>query len=225
MKVKNRRRTWASGFTLLELLAVVAIIATLGAMAIPGVKFAMKTARMNAAAQQTRQIMIALHAYSQDNGGRFPAEENIHGESISDSNSAFRDLMEYLDYDERVFAVGGSNWGSKADMKASSAEQMLKAGECHFAYISGLTSYSRSSWPVIVDGTTGSGLYTRNQSERGGVWAGTHAIVARLDGSAGVVRLRGSEERRYLPRIDDDTANSLELEYMGGNAQLLDPAG
>ncbi len=59
------------GFTLVELLAVVAIIGLLTAMLIPAVQMVREAARRNNCANNARQIALALHSF-EGAGGRLP---------------------------------------------------------------------------------------------------------------------------------------------------------
>jgi len=207
------------GFTLIELLTSIAIIALLGAVAMPGINSAMQTAKMNAAMQNARQVTLGLRGYANDSGGVFPAGRNDSGDAIDSSNAAFRDLEAYID-DESIYAVAGSAWGSEAKNSSPYCDR----GEVHWAYIAGLSTTSTSWYPLVVDGTDGSGTYTTEKGERGGIWKGRKAVVAKVDGSATTVRLQGKGDTRYIPRTDEGDQNALEVAaYMGRRAELLDP--
>lgn len=215
--LNGRRR----GFTLIELLTVMSIIAVLGAVAMPVMKTAMEMAKISAAMQNARQVGIGLRAYAMDSGGIFPSGENDLGESITSSNAAFRDLIEYID-DERVYAVAGSAWGTEADNK----DPYCSAGEVHFGYVAGLSTSSKSWWPLVVDGTDGSGSYNRDRGQRGGLWGGKKAVVARVDGSATTMKLKGDDNARYIPQLDNEGENALQVSsYMGSAAEYYDPEG
>tara|TARA_R110002096_G_scaffold122929_3_gene266091 strand:- start:931 stop:1632 length:702 start_codon:yes stop_codon:yes gene_type:complete len=216
-----------AGFTLIELLATMAVIAILSAAALPGIQSAIQTARQTQAAQHARGIGIALNSWAQDFEGIFPNREILESEgvSISSSNDVFRHLIPDLIDNERVFAVSASAWGQRADGRFSEG-QALEPGENHFAYISGLLTTSRSFWPLIVDGTDGSGFYHSKVGEKGGAWAGRQAIVVRVDGSVTKERMKRDGEKRFIPRLDEDTENALEIDsYMPDGVELLDPAG
>ncbi len=213
--------THARAFTLIELLTVITIIAVLAAVAVPGINTAMEMANASAGMQNARQIGIGLRGYAMDSGGLFPYEENDLGESITSSNAAFRDLIDYID-DERVYAARGSAWGAEADNK----DPYCSPGEVHFSYVGGLDTSSKSWWPLVVDGTDGSGTYTREPGQRGGLRKGKKAVVLRVDGSAAAERLKGEDNARYLPRLGEEGQNALEVSgYMGSRARLLDPEG
>ncbi|MCB1064526.1 MAG: type II secretion system protein [Verrucomicrobiae bacterium] len=220
-----RHRSTAA-FTLIELMTVVAIIAILAGVAMPGVASAVRQAQMNAAMQNAKQLSTGLRSYASDYDGIFPGSVDlVTEEEYSNSNDAFRSLLpDYIDT-ERIFAVPGSSWGPRADGRMDDESERLEAGENHWAYIAGLTTSSRSDWPLIVDGTNGSGTYTRRAGDKGGCWEGRKAVVIRVGGSAETVPLVGDDEERYLPRFGYPEQNALELDaYMGENVKLLEPA-
>ena len=221
----NKRRT-QSAFTLLELLTVVSIIGVLAGVALPGLNNAMASARANSAMQQARQIALGMRAFADDHGGVFPEGENSYGEQIGSANAAFRDLFDYVD-DEQTFVVKGSNWGAEADEKMDTPSEYLEAGENHFSYIAGLSTSSKSRWPLIVDGTDGSGTYSTDRNTRGGVRGGKRAVVVNCDGSGQVARLGKSKggDTRFLKRLGEPEENALDVSYMGSGVELLDPEG
>jgi len=219
---------WAPGllcaFTLIEILVVITIIAILAGVALPVYQTAVMSGRQNAAMQNARQIGLALRAYANDQGGIYPSGTNSYGEAIKTSNDAFRSLIpNYLD-NEQVFVVARSKDGPKADNKIDPYTEILKAGENHYAYITGLGDTSNSLWPLIVDGANADGKYTNVEGDPGGVWKGTKALVINADSSAHLVPLQGTGAERYIPRFDDPTQDLLNLSYMGSSNQLLEPA-
>lgn len=215
------------GFTLIELMTVTAIIAILASVTFPGIKAAIRMAQMNAAMQHAKQISTSLRSYASDFDGVFPGTVDlVTEEEYSNSNEVFRMLVpEYIDT-ERVFTVPGSAWGSRADGRIDDESDRVREGENHWAYVAGLTTASRSDWPLIVDGTDGEGGYTTEPGKKGGTWEGRKAIVVRVGGNAEAVRLMGEDDARYLPRYGYPEENALEVgAYMGDLAKLLDPEG
>jgi len=65
--VKNRRRKQLSGFTLVELLVVVAIVAILAALLLPALAGAKASARSAACRSNLRQLGVALISFTHDN--------------------------------------------------------------------------------------------------------------------------------------------------------------
>lgn len=213
------------GFTLIELLVVIAIIAILAAVAVPAYTAAVMSGQLTEGTSNIRQIGIGLRMYANDNGGNFPSGTNAYNEQIVTSNDAFRSLLpSYID-NEKIFTVSRSKVGSKCDNKIDPPTEILRTGENAFAYIEGLNQSSNSSWPLVVDGTDGSGHYTTVESDYGGTWKGTKALVARIDGGAAQVALLGPSTKRYIPRYNDSTKDALMVsDYMGSDAKLLEPA-
>lgn len=68
------------GFTLLELLVAMAIIATLAVIGVLGVRAAMVWSRQSACMGNLRNIGAALHLYAADHDGRFP--ETAHSTDL-----------------------------------------------------------------------------------------------------------------------------------------------
>ena len=221
MKKTNLR----AAFTLIELLVVISIIAILASIAAPVYQIAILNGRIIKSVADARSIGLALRLYSNDNNGAYPNDKNDYDEKIATANDAFRSLFPTYMQNETVFTVGTSKAGPKADNKITNASDILDRGENHWAYVSGLNSTSNSMWPLIVDHTDGSGFYTDKETELGGTWKGTKAIVVNTDNSATAVKLLGAGSKRYLPRFDDRSKNALVLnDYMGDGAKLLEPA-
>jgi len=98
MRRGSERRT-DHGFTLLELLVAVSIIALLIGIVVPTIGFARRRAQAATCLSNIRQLSIAAHSYANDNDGYFinyrvPNEQNSHL---------------YWDKD----AVGGEWWSSR----------------------------------------------------------------------------------------------------------------
>src|SRR4051795_4900078 len=69
-------RARRSGFTFIELLCVVAIIAILAAILFPVFAQAREKARQTSCASNLQQLASAMNLYAQDHSGRFPPQDD-----------------------------------------------------------------------------------------------------------------------------------------------------
>jgi prepilin-type N-terminal cleavage/methylation domain-containing protein len=186
--MKTQIKHLRQGFTLVELLIVISIIAVLAGVALPAIGKAKETADRTASASNAGNIFKMLTLYASDNDGAYPKGE-------SSSNDAFRQLfIEGIAQDEKPFKVTGSQWHSAAKTNgpdgdigsAPNYEQALERGENHWAYTSGLNQTSNGNLPIIMDGFVEGqiGSYTNLKTKKGGVWGGSNAIIVYTNGSA-----------------------------------------
>jgi prepilin-type N-terminal cleavage/methylation domain-containing protein/prepilin-type processing-associated H-X9-DG protein len=71
-----------TGFTLVELLVVIAVIALLAAMVVPALGKAKTQAQRTACLNKLRQWGLALNMYADENGGNTPRESETAGSSL-----------------------------------------------------------------------------------------------------------------------------------------------
>ena len=83
--MKNKK-----GFTLIEMLVVIAIIALLAALIVPGVNRSLERARAGKCANQMRQFYQGMIMYANDNNGRLPSVMSESGMSYTDPVSGER---------------------------------------------------------------------------------------------------------------------------------------
>src|SRR5204863_8656508 len=73
---ESEMRRYRLGFTFIELLCVIAIIAILAAILFPVFAQARSKARQTSCASNLQQLAIAANLYSQDHNGRFPPKDD-----------------------------------------------------------------------------------------------------------------------------------------------------
>ena len=100
------------GFTLVELLAVIAIIGILIALLLPAVQAAREAARRSQCTNNVKQIVLACHNYH-DTYKEFPQGRLLRlGLSTSNGWSGFCALLPYIEQSALWDQAQTSNWGS-----------------------------------------------------------------------------------------------------------------
>ncbi len=90
------------GFTLIELLVVIAIIAILAAILFPVFARAREKARQASCESNLKQIALAIHMYTQDYDGDFPAHWIIDN-SVSPAYECWPDVVQPYIKNSQVF--------------------------------------------------------------------------------------------------------------------------
>ncbi|MCI0378736.1 MAG: DUF1559 domain-containing protein [Gemmataceae bacterium] len=92
------------GFTLMELLVVVAIIAVLIGLLLPAVQAVREAAIRTESLNKFKQIILAVHHYAGDRKGRLPIWNGNPGPGIAEMRSLFVVIMPYLEQGQEYFA-------------------------------------------------------------------------------------------------------------------------
>jgi len=213
------KRNLHAAFTLIELLVVITIIAILASFALPAYTTVQERAQQTKDLSNAKQIGLALKQFASDNNGSFPnkvsgADYSTAGNLVaaSPSNEAFWWLFPNYLQSEDIFTAPGSKWSpNPADNQldaasAASRAETLEAGECAYAYVSGLTDTSNPAFPLVADAfTAGATLtdpaYSTNKSVKGGIWAAKKAIVLLCDASGQIMKVGTSDQKVHRPGV------------------------
>ncbi|MGR5437608.1 type IV pilin protein [Vibrio owensii] len=79
--MKTNKQKKQQGFTLIELMIVVAIIGVLSAVAIPAYQNYVQKTEVASATATLRGLLTNIDMYQQENGGTFPTDTNLVGGS------------------------------------------------------------------------------------------------------------------------------------------------
>jgi len=184
------------GFTLVELLVVIAIIAALAAMATPVIMKQKKKADMTTATNNAKQIFLLLVEFDDDFGG-FPSDDSADSDADltsyvgSDSNDYLGQFLAggYVQSEEIFYAKGGSSTNAKPDNVYDTQGETLEAGECGFAYTADQSTSGNSGIPVLMAPMINDSTFAEDPY-------GGKAVVLRIDGSVQTLRLSKTFEAK-----------------------------
>ena len=242
MKTPNpASRAHRGGFTLIELLVVISIIAILAGFAMPVFTAAQKKGRLTDSLSNCKQVIYALKMYANDNEGTFPATDKTAAGDASAtptplkegdfSNKAFENLMPKYSTSKKIFANKGSAYCKNPIPDTTAADSnLIKKGQNDWLYVLGLNDTSDARWPLIATATKSASdlTYTSITTERGGVWAGTDAIIGYCDGS---VKSPGEKDMHtatatatYVKSpVDQKNILTPTAEWLGTSTVILTP--
>lgn len=196
------------GFTLVELLVVIVIIAALAGLSAPVILKQRKKADQTEATSNVKQIHLALLNFDSDYGS-FP--DNETAEQVKDatgtamnfggsfSNDYFRQLLATSADSEATFWCKSSASPRKPDNDKSPAKA-LSAGEVGFGYImasqtEGQSGSNNSARPIVVAPL----LKSQPNWEFDPEPYGDKAVVLRIDGSAKAETIRTDNHYIAVP--------------------------
>jgi len=212
----------SSGFTLVELLVVISIIATLAGVGVPVIIAQKKKGDRSEAISNIKQVGMALFAFDQDYSS-YPGDLAATGQQVIDnnptdasnpassitldyatSNGIFCQLIRggFIDSEKAFYAK--SNYTKKPDNVISGANALAK-GECGFSYIVNKTVAT----PLSSAGNTGQALLVASSYRPAGGTVDTDgkfdtdvydkkAIVFRIDQSATAENTRASDRKAIV---------------------------
>jgi len=175
MKLETKKL--AKGFTLVELLVVIAIIAALAALATPVVLKQQKKAASTQAINNAKQIYLLLFEYDQDSG-KYPEEG-------TDSNTNFLAFYTggYTDSEEIFYAK--TAWNQKPDTDVSSTT-FCATDETGFTYVEGLSTGASTNVALLgAPQLTKNTASTFDPDPYGG-----NAVVLKNDGGVRTYRIK-----------------------------------
>jgi len=166
-----------------------------------------------------RQIAFALKNFATDHDGDLPNKEPGADYANADeltsankSNDAFWWLFPVYLTREDIFTVPGSAWSpnppdNKLDRPGYVERvETLRRAECAYLYVTGLNDTSNPEFPLLADaGTAGDvTVYTKNRSEKGGVWRGKKAVILFVDGGGRIMRVNNPDDptAAFVTRAD-----------------------
>ena len=144
----------AKGFTLVELLVVIAIIAALAALSTPVVLKQQKKAAATEAVNNAKQMFILLFEFDQDRG-QYPglATVNPSATASASSNAAFREFFvsSQIDSEELFYCRNGIAVPPDGDIGGVLSANAIENGSCGFNYLTkGVGVFYRTSDPSGV---------------------------------------------------------------------------
>jgi prepilin-type N-terminal cleavage/methylation domain-containing protein len=158
----SKRTNKAHGFTLVELLVVIGIIAVLIAILLPALASARASAAKVACASNLRQIALATMNYSVENRGYLPEYRKYdrwdHGSSGSGPSASYTYFTFTLAYtnDNNKTPDDGSHIGRLIFKKYLTTDKILTCpASADGSFFGGRAAYLYNPHPALVEGTTG----------------------------------------------------------------------
>ncbi len=204
MKTKSTLR---QGFTLVELLVVIVIIASLAALSAPMIMGQVKQAAKAEAISNSKQIGLAMFQFENDYGSYPDAstletltadlpDAEVTGEAGEDSNGYFKQLMHagIAQSEDMFFAKAAGSKKPDGDMTGTKA---LDEKECGFGYIlNGSDAMNTSGNPSRVIAVTP--LAEDGENFDAGPFAG-FAVLLKIDQSASALKISADPATGFGP--------------------------
>jgi prepilin-type N-terminal cleavage/methylation domain-containing protein len=190
------------GFTLVELLVVIAMIGVLVALLLPAVQAARESARRAKCQNNLRQAALALHMYY-DNHQHFPAGYILGGRSGDVSNYSWSAMiLSYLEQPAIVNGLAPNNPQTLREALSDSNKVVLMQQKVAAYRCPSVTMADRNPDRTLVNRQ---GVRVEVASAN---YVGNHGVLNRCPEARGVF-CAGSKVR--LPEITDGTSNTFLL--------------
>jgi prepilin-type N-terminal cleavage/methylation domain-containing protein len=207
MKINPTHR---HGFTLVELLVVIVIIASLAALSAPMIMRQVKKAAQTEAISNSKQIGLAMFEFENDYGS-FPDSATLEdieeafpdavvkGAAGPNSNDYFRQLFQCgITQSEEMF-YSKAKGTKKPDGNIESSTEALAAREVGFGYVmdgdAGLSTAGNPSRVIIVTPLADDGTNFDADPFDG------NAVVLKIDQSVSALKIRAAEGSSSGPAI------------------------
>lgn len=202
-----KKRNLNQGFTLIELMVVITIIAILASIATPVFTKMQENAKVTRDTNNVRQIVLACKAFASDWDGVYPSFDPSaesdggggggEGGELGTSTEAFNVLINegYVDT-ESIFWIQTKN---PEKMRPPREDGELEQSEVTYTYVSGQTDTSFSRSPLVADEQESPGTYGKYHP-----WLNSKkAVIGYCGGSVAAERLDSDEEGAVVKTRDN----------------------
>ena len=216
--MKSKNCECENGFTLIEILVVIAIIAMLAALLLPALSSARERARRTACLNNLRQFSIAYEMYAEDWYERFPSSP----ESLYDADNNETTLSIYPDYIKTPKTFWCPSSLNRENLYPKTIDSTTWNNS--YSFVFGLSTSNNCSAPVPV--ISDNGVFTLSSLPYGNHKYGINVLY--LDGSVKWVNDRkivyasatDDPEEEGVNVACDDSGNSISL--IGSGTGIID---